>query len=158
MLEKIRRKFMKLIMPRSFDRKSDVPSRGFSAACFSTERRKRSWEEMAEANREGITMRWKNGQTREADDRKRVNERKSLKLLVRERVRVRRGQAGIEKERGEKAGKRRKVRKKLEEEFIVSSVTLCAVSVKHGEEEKGRKGDKLGKRCDIYDGYTKRSF
>lgn len=46
---------------------------------------------MAEANREGITMRWKNGQTREADDRKRVNERKSLKLLVRERVRVRGG-------------------------------------------------------------------
>lgn len=62
------------------------------------------------------------------------------------------------RKRGEKAGKRRKVRKKLEEEFIVSSVTLCAVSVKHGEEEKGRKGDKLGKRCDIYDGYTKRSF
>lgn len=42
---------------------------------------------MAEANREGITMRWKNGQSREADDRKRVNERKSLKLLLRERVR-----------------------------------------------------------------------
>lgn len=42
---------------------------------------------MAEANREGITMRWKNGQSREADNRKRVNERKSLKLLLRERVR-----------------------------------------------------------------------
>lgn len=59
---------------------------------------------MAEANREGITMRWKNGQSREADDRKRVNERKSLKLLLRERVRG--GEARIEKERARKSAKK----------------------------------------------------
>lgn len=61
---------------------------------------------MAEANREGITMRWKNGQTREADDRKRVNERKSLKLLVRERVRVRGGgRQGLRKREAKKREK-----------------------------------------------------
>lgn len=60
---------------------------------------------MAEANREGITMRWKNGQTREADDRKRVNERKSLKLLVRERVRVGGGRQGLRKREAKKQEK-----------------------------------------------------
>lgn len=60
---------------------------------------------MAEANREGITMRWKNGQSREADDRKRVNERKSLKLLLRERVRVREGRQRLRKREAKKQEK-----------------------------------------------------
>lgn len=110
---------------------------------------------MAEANREGITMRWKNGQSREADDRKRVNERKSLKLLLRERVRGG-GRQGLRKREHEKARKRREVRKSSEEEFIVSSVTLCAVSVKHGEEEEGKERRRSG-AIYIYDG-SKRSF
>lgn len=60
---------------------------------------------MAEANREGITMRWKNGQSRESDDRKRVNERKSLKLLLRERVRVREGRQRLRKREAKKQEK-----------------------------------------------------
>lgn len=60
---------------------------------------------MAEANREGITMRWKNGQSREADDRKRVNERKSLKLLLRERVQVREGRQRLRKREAKKQEK-----------------------------------------------------
>lgn len=54
----------------------------------------------------------------------------------------------MRKREHEKARKRREVRKSSEEEFIVSSVTLCAVSVKHGEEEEGKERRRSGA---IYD-------
>lgn len=102
---------------------------------------------MAEANREGITMRWKNGQTREADDRKRVNERKSLKLLLRERVgaesRQRSGKRERERERGAKKEKSKEERE--EEEFIVSSATL-----RRKRKTRARRGrERRQTRCDI---------
>lgn len=103
-----------LILP--FWRKSRTRRSLFSAE------KKRSWEEIAEANREGTTMRWSG--SREADDRKRVNERKSRVTAGRERESV------VGKRKVNQQEEEEGLDREWGEENLLSFRLLCFVRVK----------------------------